>query len=508
MTYPNPVITAALTGPVATSASNPELPGSTTEIAEVAKGTHEAGPAPESHKATDAPEESALRKPITRRDFLKVAGVTVAHIGAGGGLGSLLAACGGGGGGSTSGRTIKLGLVSPLTGGLAPFGEADVWCVEQWKAYARDGIQCGDGVVHPIEFILKDSQSNTDRASTVAGELITNDGVDIMMVASSADTAKPVATQAETLEVPCVSSDCPWQPYFLGRQKDPANPVPFTWTYHFFWGLEDVTANFIAMWDKLQTNKLVGEMWGNNADGIAWSDPKTGQPPMLAAGGYEFIDGGRIQDGTDDFTPQITKFKDAGVDIVGGNMLPPDFVDFWTQCVQKGLKPKACTIGKALLFPSQVEAVGDIGNGLSTECWWTPSHPFKSSLTGQTDQEIGDAFTADTGKQWTQPLLHYAVFEVVADALKRTKNVDDKQSIVDAIKTTKLDTMCGPVDWNSGSKTVPVLSNGFVVANVSKTPLVGGQWVKGQKYPFELMIVNNSTAPEIATQAEMQALAW
>ena len=131
-------------------------------------------------------------------------------------------------------------------------------------------------------------------------------------------------------------------------------------------------------------------------------------------------------------------------------MLPPDFINFWKQCYQQGLNPVACTIGKALLFPSALEAVGDIGYNLTTECWWTPSHPFKSSLTGQTYQEIGDAFTADTGKQWTQPLLHYAVFEVVADALKRATNVDDKQVILDAIKATNLDTMCGNVNWQAG----------------------------------------------------------
>jgi branched-chain amino acid transport system substrate-binding protein len=330
----------------------------------------------------------------------------------------------------------------------------------------------------------------------------------VMMVASTPDTVNPVAIQAEALGVPCVSNDCPWQPYFMGRQKDPSKPVPFTWTYHFFWGLEDVTANFMAMWDKLQTNKLVGEMWGNDADGIAWSDPKTGQPPMLTAGGYKFIDSGRFQDGADDFSPQITKFQDAGVDIVSGNMLPPDFINFWKQCAQQGLQPVACTIGKALLFPSQVEAVGSLGNGLTTECWWTPTHPFKSSLTGQTDQEIGDAFTADTGKQWTQPLLHYAVFEVVADALKRATSVDDKQAILDAIKQTNMDTMCGPVNWTAGSPTVPVLPDGFVVANVSKTPLVGGQWVTGEKWPFELKIVVNPTAPEISVQQDVVAITY
>jgi len=457
----------------------------------------------EDSKTSKATE--GVRTPITRRDFLKTAGVTGLALGATGGLGGVLAACGsssdGGGGSDGEGRPIKVGFVSPKTGPLAPFGEADAWCVTQWEAYVKDGLECGDGQVHPVEFIVKDSQSSTDRAGTVAGELITNDGVDVMMVASTPDTVNPVAIQAEALGVPCVSNDCPWQPYYFGRQEDPANPVPFTWTYHFFWGLEDVTANFMAMWDGLKTNKLVGEMWGNDADGIAWSDPKTGQPPMLTAGGYKFIDSGRFQAGTDDFTPQISKFKAAGVDIVSGNMLPPDFINFWTQCYQQGLRPMACTIGKALLFPSQLEAVGDIGYNLTTECWWTPSHPFKSSLTGQTDQEIGDAFTADTGKQWTQPLLHYAVFEVVADALKRTTNVDDKQSILDAIKATDLDTMCGNVNWNAGEPQNPV-------PNVSKTPLVGGQWVKGEKWPFDLKIVVNPTASEITVQQDVAPITY
>ena len=42
---PNPIITAALTGPVATKADNPALPGSPTEIAASAGGAYEAGAA-------------------------------------------------------------------------------------------------------------------------------------------------------------------------------------------------------------------------------------------------------------------------------------------------------------------------------------------------------------------------------------------------------------------------------------------------------------------------------
>ena len=435
-----------------------------------------------------------IRTPITRRDFLKTAGVTGIALGATGGLGGVLAACGSSsddsGGGTADagdGRAIKVGFVSPLTGPLAAFGETDQWLVEQWKAAVKDGVMCGDGLVHPIEIIIKDSQSDSNRAATVAGDLVTNDGIDVMMVASTPDTVSPVADQAEALQVPCVSNDCPWQPYFFGRGGDPAEG--FTWTYHAFWGLEDVTAVFTGMWDQLKTNKKVGAMWPNDADGLGWADPKTGQPPMLKAAGYTVVDGGRFQDGTEDYTPQISKFKSADCDILSGVFIPPDFVNFWKQSYQQGFKPVAATVGKALLFPAEMEAIGDIGYGLTTECWWSPWHPFKSSLTGQTCQELADAWTTGAGKEWNQTLLHYAVFEIVVDSLKRTKDVEDKQSILDAIKATDMDTIQGHITWSAGAPLNPV-------PNVCRTVLVGGMWTKGTDYPFELLLVDTAHAKE------------
>ena len=56
------------------------------------------------------------------------------------------------------------------------------------------------------------------------------------------------------------------------------------------------------------------------------------------------------------------------------------------------------TMAKALLFPSALEALGDIGYGLSSEVWWSPSHPFTSSLTGQTCQELADAYESAHGQ--------------------------------------------------------------------------------------------------------------
>lgn len=455
-----------------------------------------------SEDKTTKAAESIISRPVSRRDFLKTAGATGLALGATGGLGGVLAACGGGETSDTAsegeGREIKIGFVSPLTGPLAAFGEADQFCVDQWNAAVKDGIATADGAVHPVNIIIKDSQSSTDRASQVAIDLISNDGVDIMMVASTPDTVPPVADQCEAAGVPCVSNDCPWQAYFFGRKGDPENP--FKWTYHSFWGSESAAAVFMSMWDALQTNKTIGVMWPNDADGNAWADEKTGMPTFWGPAGYKFVDPGRYQNLTEDFTSQISKFKAADAQILNGVMIPPDFTNFWKQASQQGYQPVVATMAKALLFPSALEALGDIGYGLTTEVWWSPQHPFTSSLTGETSQQIGDAYESSTGKQWTQPIMHYAVFEVVADAIKRTENIDDKQQIIDAVKATEIETISGPIAWNGGVKNP--------VENVCITPLVGGQWVKGEKYPFDLKIVENSIAPEVSTTAELTAMEY
>lgn len=458
------------------------------------------------NKPTQVPgnQEPHPIQPMTRRRFIEVAGIAGAAVGLGGGLSGVLAACGSGSSPSGSasgaaGRTIKIGMVSPVTGALAAFGEADSYCITRWKQATKAGLKTADGVTHPIQFIVRDSQSDSNRAATVAGDLITNDGVDIMMVTSTSDTVVPVADQAEALGVPCVSSDSPWQPFYFGRGATPTKP--FKWTYHAFWGIETNAAFQLDMWKKIKTNKVIGAMWPNDADGLALSNAKTGQPAGWVPAGYKIVDGGRYPDGSSDFSTEIAKFKNAGAQINSGVMIPPDFVNYWRQVQQQSYKPIFCTMSKALLFPSELEAMGKIGYGLTAEVWWHPTFPFKSSLSGETCQQFADAWTAATNKQWTQPLMHYLVFEIVADTLKRTTNVESKEAIVKALAATSLDTIAGHVTFTGGGAANPV-------PNVGTTPLAGGQWVKGTKYPFDLLIVSNGVAPAAKIQAEVKPLQW
>jgi len=388
--------------------------------------------------------------------------------------------------------TLKIGHVSPRTGPLAGFAEADDHILAGIGKMFSKGID-NNGKSWAIEIISKDSQSNPNRAAEVAAELILKDEVDIIVAASTPDTVNPVSDQAEANGTPCITTDCPWQPYFFGRNGKP--DAGFENTYHFFWGLEDVIGAFLSLWDNPSVARKIGGLFPNDADGNAWGDPERGFPKPLSEAGYALIDPGRYQPMSDDFSAQISAFKAAGVEIVTGNMIPPDFATFWSQAGQQGFKPKIVTIGKALLFPSVIESLGDRGIGLTSEIWWSPNHPFNSSLTGESAGDLAGGYTSATKRPWTQPIgFKHALFEVVADVAKRAADLEDPASIVEAIRSTSLSTIVGTVDWSSGP-----------VKNVTKTPLVAGQWQKVDGKP-KLVITTNATAPEIPVGGELQLL--
>ena len=215
----------------------------------------------------------------------------------------------------------------------------------------------------------------------------------------------------------------------------------------------------------------------------------------MAEAGFSLTDPGRYQPLNDDFSNYIAAFKDASCEIVTGNMIAPDFATFWAQAAQQDFRPKVVTIGKALLFPSVIESLGERGDGLTSEIWWSPNHPFNSSLTGNSAGDLANGYTAATGRPWTQPIgFKHALFEVVRDVVARAADLDDPMAIVEAIRATNMSTIVGDVNFGAGP-----------VPNVTKTPLVAGQWQQTGD-AMELVITNNAAAPNIPVGGELRLL--
>jgi branched-chain amino acid transport system substrate-binding protein len=148
-----------------------------------------------------------------------------------------------------------------------------------------------------------------------------------------------------------------------------------------------------------------------------------------------------------------------------------------------------------------VEVLGEAGHNLSSEVWWSASHPFKSSLTGQSAGDLAAAFEAAAGRQWTQPIgFIHSLFEVALDVLKRSADPKDPAALLAAITSTNLETVVGPVKWD-GANLPP-----FAAKNVAKTPLVSGQWRRKDDGKFELVIVDNKNAPNIPVGGKMEPI--
>lgn len=387
--------------------------------------------------------------------------------------------------------TIRIGYLTHRTGPFAPFAEADGFILDNANKALAGGLTIG-GKKYKVEILARDDQSNPDRQANLAAELINKEGIDLML--AQATIGPGVSQQCELNGVPCISTMSPWQAWMFPMKGDPAKG--FNSVFHFFWGIDDIAKVYLDIWKDIPGKKVLGSAFENTLPGNAMGDLKTGMPALFAQAGYKVVDIGKFAPGGDDFSAYIQAFKKEGVEVVTGLFAPPEWASFVQQSAQMGFKPKVATIAKALLFPGGVAALGPKAHGMSTEIWWSPAYPFKSSLTGQTARQLANAYMAETKKEWTQPIgVMHALVEAGVAALKASGNPKDPKKVADAVRSMKLDTVIGRLDFA-----------GSGIKNVSKMRVVGGQWIIDAKGKLDIYVTHNGTAPEIPVQRKFELL--
>jgi branched-chain amino acid transport system substrate-binding protein len=449
---------------------------------------------PAGSKDDETPKVEGLRglglfdRSVSRRTLLRGAGAGAALL-----AGTpLLEACSSGlkGGSGSSGKTITIGFVTPLTGPLAGFGSSDQYVVDTIRKTSpfTKGFKVG-GTTYDVNIVVADCQSSSDRASQVATQLITQNHADIVLVTSTPEVTNPVASVCEAQHVPCVSTVVPWESWYFGRGAKAG--TTFTYTTMFFFGVPEFGECFIPMWNRIPNDKVVAGMFPNDADGNAF---RAGWPPLVKPAGYSLVDGGAYADGTTDYTAMITEFKTKECDVYINGPLPPDFNVFWKQAAQQGYKPKLATVAKVLLFPADVTALGPLAVNIATDAWWTPFHPYKSSLTGQTAKQLGDSFTQSSGKNWVQALgSTYSLFEVAYNALTQSSDPHNHEDVATKLRSMNYTGMSGPLDFTKGP-----------VPGVAIVKPVGVQWKTGTTFPYEMQIVDNSANKAVQTTGDLE----
>src|SRR5438094_3299514 len=402
---------------------------------------------------------------------------------------------------STPSGNIKIGFVSPITGPASGFGETDGYALQLARDAFKKGLSIG-GTNYTVEIVSRDGQSTPSVGAQVANDLIQSQKVDLMLATSTPETVNPVSDACEAAGVPCISTVVPWEAWFLGRGGKPGQPSPFKSTFHYCFGVEQFFLAYTHLWPQVPTNNKVGVMYPNDADGNAI---RAVLAPLLKTAGYTIVDPGPYEDGTNDYTAQIQKFIQQDCQIFNTFPIPPDFATFWRQAAQQGYTKhvKIGQIAKTGLFPSQVTSLGAIGNGLASGVYWAPTWPYKSSLTGKTSKELGDGYESASGKQLNQQIgACMSIFDVAAVMLKASGDLKDKTKVRNAMKTLKVETPVGNLDWSKNPNFGPGTA---AVPNVVSTPIIGGQWKQGaSKWPIDFVICENSSDPNVPVASQLQ----
>ena len=395
--------------------------------------------------------------------------------------------------------TIRIGWVAANSGPGALFGQATPFVKAQLDKVFAGGLSVG-GKKYSVEVLVRDSQSSINVATQVTTELMTRDKVDLV-VATEALAAIGAGQTAVISKTPIVSTLFP-SDAMIGIRGGPQaysnNGTP--WTFHFLFDTADIGSTYIGMWQKARskTNDIVGTFYVDQPAAQGFANPDYGLPAFLKKANYKTVEGGTFKVETDDFSNQVSTFKNGHAEILTGFMFANHFASFWRAAAQADYKPKIVTIAAAFLFPGGIDALGDRGDGLSTEIWWSPALPFTSSLTGQTAAQLVQAWEADQGVQWT-PVLGYAhaVWEVAVAGLKASGDPRNREAVRSALSKIKVNSIVGPIDF-TGSK----------VPGITKTPLVGGQWRKSKsgKYKYDLIVTYNGSSAPFPVQDEFKLL--
>jgi branched-chain amino acid transport system substrate-binding protein len=466
-----------------------------------------------------------VKKPITRREFLKLAARAGAALGFGAGLGGVVGSCGekvdvsntiatiaGVETGTTAttsaerGRDIRIGVVSAGTGTQALFGKADQWWMEYAGVACPEGVLCGDNRVHRFVFSVEDSRSDSDVAAQGAENLISNAEVDMITCSGGVNVINAVAERAEALGCPCLTSFHQWRPFVSRHGHDPQ--TPFKWTYAHALGLEDIVANYVAMWEQVVTNRKVGLVVTDDDQARMWADPSLGLPPVAGELGYQVVIAEPLLAGAGDCTDEISLLMKEGCEICCAVMSPEDLFTFWRGSSRLGFRPKVVTTGLALLFPHALEAMGSGARDFTAESLWQPDWPYTDSITGSPAAVLAEDYVARTGEQWIAPLAQYAKFEWAVDIYRRVKDLDNKETVVEQVRRTRLETCLGPIDFTAPLDTPEPGMGRRPSDNVCKAPVAGAQWVGGGALKFRPVTVANSGWPEIPVTGAMRPMTY
>ena len=258
-------------------------------------------------------------------------------------------------------KVVKVGIIFPLTGFLAPFGKD---CVR--GAEAAIEIFNKEGILEGVEIVpvIADSQSDPSVAASEAERLITVEKVDVIIGSYAGSLAIAISQVAERYGVPMFETIAAPNELTMNRGAK--------WTFRF--GPAGLYYGYVAV--DFLVNELAPKMgWDVKKLRIAIVHEDSPYGTSCADGdeqrlkelglGDNIVIRERYSARTTDLSSLILKLKELNVDIVLYTGYAADSQLFLRQSYELGFRPKAIIGHSAgMELPVTAEAVGDLIKGV------------------------------------------------------------------------------------------------------------------------------------------------
>jgi branched-chain amino acid transport system substrate-binding protein len=359
-----------------------------------------------------------------------------------------------------------VGIILPLTGDLADFGEME----KQSFAMALEEINGGGGVKgRKLVFLYENDTGKPEVGRLVAQKLITEDKVVMLGGGYSNSVTYAVAEVAQQNRLPFLINSGPadniteqgWD--YVFRLSPPAS--------EYVSGLE----SFLAQVVKPKTAAIIQEnsIYGRKSAEFFKKSCKNLGIDVLMVKAYK--------QGIDNFKPILSKVKEVNPDIVYMSSHIMDGALLMKQARQIRILPKLFiggTVGFTL--PEFAQYAGIASEKLITPTPWHQAIPLPSAQ---------NYFTRFKDRYNKNPDYHgaeaYAAAYVIKDALQRARSFaphDIKQSL----KETRLMTLLGPVRFTSYDNKINQnkLSTYVVQWQLSRLKLIWPRHLANADYVF------------------------
>jgi branched-chain amino acid transport system substrate-binding protein len=322
-----------------------------------------------------------------------------------------------------SAQDVKVGVVLPLTGGLAPVGKQVQAGI---KAYMdKNGANVAG---KKIDLIIKDDGGVPDNSKRLAQELIVNDKVGIIgsALTPSAMAIGPLSTQGKTANVVMVSG--------TSGVINPNNPYMVRTSFTL-----GQQSGIIAEWAAKNGSKKVAIIQSDWAPGAEATAVFT--EAFTKAGG-QIAETIKVPLANPDFAPFLQRARDLNPDTLFVFVPAGQAGTFAKQFTERGLdKAGIKLIGPGdIVDDNDLPGMGDSMLGVVTAGIYSAHH------NSPMNKEYVAAFKKANGLRPNFISLGgYDGMHLIYEALKKTQGKTDGATLVDAMKGMKWESPRGPI---------------------------------------------------------------